>query len=211
MVPFRSHQAHQPPKLQGVFRGLGDTKSPLWATIICNGVNVVLDAVFIMYFGWGVTGAAWATIIGQVSVAADILLGSLRTNCNMQCSTTMPKLCSDLSAKKQELVQSLSFVVSKAGRTKQDADTLGLLLAGCGSHRAVCCTWQTLQHIIPGQAGAAECCQVSGSYWYSAAQHPCTHWHLLPVGSDTTLQWLLQMLAICTSTFQDLLSALCYT
>ena len=54
--------------LQGVFRGLGDTRSPLWATLICNGVNVVLDAVFIMYFGWGVTGAAWATIIGQVDV-----------------------------------------------------------------------------------------------------------------------------------------------
>lgn len=50
-----------------MFRGLGDTRSPLWATIICNGVNVVLDAVFIMYFGWGVSGAAWATIIGQVS------------------------------------------------------------------------------------------------------------------------------------------------
>ena len=50
-----------------MFRGLGDTKSPLWATLICNGVNVVLDAVFIMYFGWGVRGAAWATIIGQVT------------------------------------------------------------------------------------------------------------------------------------------------
>jgi len=54
-------------ELQGVFRGLGDTKSPLWATLICNGVNIVLDAVFIMYFGWGVRGAAWATIIGQVT------------------------------------------------------------------------------------------------------------------------------------------------
>lgn len=54
--------------LQGVFRGLGDTKSPLWATLICNGVNVVLDAVFIMYFGWGVRGAAWATIIGCSSI-----------------------------------------------------------------------------------------------------------------------------------------------
>ncbi|DBA99785.1 TPA: hypothetical protein ACH3X3_012329 [Trebouxia sp. C0006] len=62
--------------LQGVFRGLGDTKSPLWATLICNGVNVVLDAVFIMYFGWGVRGAAWATIIGQ-AVAALGLFGVL--------------------------------------------------------------------------------------------------------------------------------------
>lgn len=77
--------------LQGVFRGLGDTKSPLWATIICNGVNVVLDAIFIMYFGWGVTGAAWATIIGQVGCAADHLLVSLRADHSAQCS--IPLLC----------------------------------------------------------------------------------------------------------------------
>ena len=51
---------------QGVFRGLGDTRSPLWATLICNGLNICLDALFIIYLGWGVTGAAWATIIGQV-------------------------------------------------------------------------------------------------------------------------------------------------
>ena len=72
-----------------MFRGLGDTKSPLWATIICNGVNVVLDAIFIMYFGWGVTGAAWATIIGQVGFAADNLLGSLMADHNSQRAITL--------------------------------------------------------------------------------------------------------------------------
>ncbi|KAL3154248.1 hypothetical protein ABBQ32_013747 [Trebouxia sp. C0010 RCD-2024] len=60
--------------LQGVFRGLGDTRSPLWATILCNGVNVVLDALFIMYFGWGVAGAAWATIIGQAVAAIGLFV-----------------------------------------------------------------------------------------------------------------------------------------
>lgn len=58
--------------MQGVFRGLGDTKSPLYATLICNGVNVLLDALFIISFGWGVRGAAWATIIGQVSKCMHI-------------------------------------------------------------------------------------------------------------------------------------------
>lgn len=28
--------------------------------------NIVLDAVFIFVFGWGVAGAAWATVIGQI-------------------------------------------------------------------------------------------------------------------------------------------------
>ena len=40
---------------------------------------------------------------------------------------------------------------------------------GCSSYRVVCCAWQTLQPIIPRQAGIAECCQVSGSYRYSFA------------------------------------------
>lgn len=75
--------------LQGVFRGLGDTRSPLWATILCNGVNVVLDALFIMYFGWGVAGAAWATIIGQVGFATDALLS---------CAQGVWKSCTGLTS-----------------------------------------------------------------------------------------------------------------
>jgi len=71
-----------------VFRGLGDTKSPLWATLICNGVNVVLDAVFIMYFGWGVRGAAWATIIGQDSAIVKThtaLHGTMQSHVDLAC------------------------------------------------------------------------------------------------------------------------------
>lgn len=49
----------------------------------------MLDAIFIMYFGWGVTGAAWATIIGQVGFAADNLLGSLMADHNSQRAITL--------------------------------------------------------------------------------------------------------------------------
>ena len=28
--------------------------------------NIILDAVFVAVMGWGVTGAAWATVIGQI-------------------------------------------------------------------------------------------------------------------------------------------------
>lgn len=39
-------------------------------TMICNLsgaiINVFLDALFILVFGWGMAGAAWATVIGQV-------------------------------------------------------------------------------------------------------------------------------------------------
>jgi putative MATE family efflux protein len=37
------------------------------------GLNMVLDPVFILVFGWGVEGAAWATIISQLASAVWIL------------------------------------------------------------------------------------------------------------------------------------------
>jgi Na+-driven multidrug efflux pump len=47
------------------------------AMIMGAGLNIVLDAVFIFIFRWGVEGAAWATIISQAVSAAWILTFSL--------------------------------------------------------------------------------------------------------------------------------------
>jgi len=43
------------------------------AMIMGAGLNIVLDAIFIFIFNWGVEGAAWATIISQAVSAAWIL------------------------------------------------------------------------------------------------------------------------------------------
>lgn len=48
-----------------ILRGLGDSKTPLYFTIISTFINILLDWVFISLLGWGVAGAAWATIIAQ--------------------------------------------------------------------------------------------------------------------------------------------------
>jgi putative MATE family efflux protein len=42
------------------------------------GLNMILDPVFIFIFGWGVKGAAWATIISQLVSAVWILSFSFR-------------------------------------------------------------------------------------------------------------------------------------
>jgi putative MATE family efflux protein len=49
----------------GAFRGLGDTRTPLWVTLGLNLVNLVLDPVLMFGFGWGIAGAAWATLVAQ--------------------------------------------------------------------------------------------------------------------------------------------------
>ncbi|UCH27261.1 MAG: MATE family efflux transporter [Trueperaceae bacterium] len=49
----------------GAFRGFQDTRTPLWITTVLNLVNLVLDPILIFAFGWGLAGAAWATVIAQ--------------------------------------------------------------------------------------------------------------------------------------------------
>ena len=51
---------------QGIMRGLGDSRWPLYALIIAFFMNVVLDTVFVVVFHWGVAGVAIATIIAQI-------------------------------------------------------------------------------------------------------------------------------------------------
>ncbi len=51
--------------VSAVLRGMGDAKSPFIFICIASATNLVLDILFVGVFGWGVAGAAWATIIGQ--------------------------------------------------------------------------------------------------------------------------------------------------
>ncbi|MGE0867231.1 MAG: MATE family efflux transporter [Kofleriaceae bacterium] len=45
--------------------GVGDSRTPMRAAVVANAVNIVLDAVLILGLGWGVRGAAAATIVGN--------------------------------------------------------------------------------------------------------------------------------------------------
>ncbi|MBE6577100.1 MAG: MATE family efflux transporter [Ruminococcaceae bacterium] len=51
--------------VSAVLRGMGDAKSPFIFIGIASVLNLALDILFTGIFGWGVAGAAWATIIGQ--------------------------------------------------------------------------------------------------------------------------------------------------
>ena len=53
--------------VSAVLRGMGDAKRPFLFIGIASAVNLVLDIVFTGILGWGVAGAAWATIIGQAA------------------------------------------------------------------------------------------------------------------------------------------------
>ena len=50
----------------GIFQAIGDSKRPLYYLIIAAVTNVVLDLLFVAVFGFGIEGAAIATLISQL-------------------------------------------------------------------------------------------------------------------------------------------------
>lgn len=48
-----------------VLRSLGDGQTPLYAMIVAAISNILLDLLFVLVLGWGIAGAAIATLIAQ--------------------------------------------------------------------------------------------------------------------------------------------------
>lgn len=52
--------------LSGLIRATGYANKSMWIQVSGAVLNIVLDALFIMVFDWGIRGAAWATTISMV-------------------------------------------------------------------------------------------------------------------------------------------------
>ncbi|KAF2282304.1 hypothetical protein GH714_043970 [Hevea brasiliensis] len=59
--------------MQGVFRGIKDTKTPLYATVVGDVANIILDPIFIFIFRLDVRGAAIAHVISQYLISLILL------------------------------------------------------------------------------------------------------------------------------------------
>ena len=74
----------------GVLRALGDSYTPLCAQIVGGLMNVLGNTLFIVVLDYGITGAAWATMISQ-SCAAAIVLYKL-TKLDSAYALRLPKI-----------------------------------------------------------------------------------------------------------------------
>ena len=60
--------------ISSILRALGDSKTPLIFLVVASVINVVLDLIFVIEFGWSVFGVGLATVISQFVAAVGSIL-----------------------------------------------------------------------------------------------------------------------------------------
>lgn len=81
-----------------ILRSLGDSRTPLNAMIVASVTNIVLDYLFVLGFGWGIAGAAAATLIAQ-AVSSVFCFFHIKKIAFLKLSRTDFHLRRDLSAR----------------------------------------------------------------------------------------------------------------
>ena len=66
--------------VSGILRALGDSKTPLIFLIVASVLNVILDLIFVLSFGWGVVGAGVATAFSQLISALACIIYAYKSN-----------------------------------------------------------------------------------------------------------------------------------
>ena len=73
----------------GILRAVGDSRHPFYYLVVSAVLNTVLDLVFVLGFGMGVDGVAYATIIAQAISAMLVVIQLLRSD---SCIKFIPSL-----------------------------------------------------------------------------------------------------------------------
>lgn len=100
-----------------ISRAVGESKKPLYFFMISVGVNFVLDLLFVKQFGWGVEGAAWATLVSEIIAA--VLTGIYVFRCNENVKITAADLKPDFKTMWEQIKLgipvSLQFTITAIG------------------------------------------------------------------------------------------------
>jgi putative MATE family efflux protein len=80
----------------GIYRGLGDTRTPLVYSLAFTVLNIILDPLFIFTFKWGASGAAAGTALAQYIALVPLLL-SLNRKVNIDIFGQFKQLKTSLS------------------------------------------------------------------------------------------------------------------
>lgn len=69
-----------------ILRAEGEAMKAMTGTLIGNLLNIILDAVFVLVFNWGIVGVAIATVIGNVVAEMYYLMYFIRGKSNLSIS-----------------------------------------------------------------------------------------------------------------------------
>lgn len=78
--------------LNHTIRGAGNPRRSASTQLLGASINMVLDPLFILGFGWGVKGAAWATIISQIISMAWVVSYFLGQGSHLRLQLSRMKL-----------------------------------------------------------------------------------------------------------------------
>ncbi|MBU1866238.1 MAG: MATE family efflux transporter [Actinobacteria bacterium] len=144
----------------GIYRGHQDTRSPLAVTLGINAVNLVLDPLLIFGMGWGVAGAAWATVAAQWMGAAwfgVLLLGRSRERMGLvvgrvPLSAVRPFLSAgrDIAIRTAALLGFFTYATGVATRIDPPSST------AVAAHQVVFQVWLFLALAVDSLAIAAQ-------------------------------------------------------
>jgi len=141
----------------GIFRGWHDVRTPLHVTLVLNLVNLVLDPLLIFGLGWGLRGAAVATLVAQWTGALAFLwLILVRRREALGVRLVLPRL--------RDLLPFLGVGSALAARTLSLIGTMTLATAvatrvgtvAVAAHQVAMQIWMLLALVIDGLAIAAQ-------------------------------------------------------
>jgi putative MATE family efflux protein len=130
-----------------VLRSVGDARRAMHVTLVGAVVNTILDAVLILYLGWGITGAAIASLIARIAVMSIGFNGVIRVH-KLMSRPKMATLATDIPAFTAIAVPAvLANVATPAGNAYV---TAAIAAFGDGAVAG----WAIIGRIIPVAFGA---------------------------------------------------------
>lgn len=100
-----------------ISRAVGESKKPLYFFMISVGVNFVLDLLFVKQFGWGVEGAAWATLVSEIiaAVLTGVYVFRYNENVKITAADLKPDFKTMWEQIKLGIPVSLQFTITAIG------------------------------------------------------------------------------------------------
>jgi len=139
-----------------IYRGLGDTRTPMFISLGLSLINVILDPVFIYTFGWGLAGAGIASVVAQSSGGAMFVYLLLSGRTGLRIRWRVPRrhdmrgligAGSALFVRTLALVGTLTVAASAAAR---------LGVSEVAAHHVAVQVWSLLYMVVDSLAIAAQ-------------------------------------------------------